>query len=332
MPQEPRLNIKLDQRLAKHLADKKARLDELRPLPPPTLRRLLDDLKITFTYHSNAIEGNSLSLRETQMVIEYGLTVGGQPLKDYLEATNHAGAFELIVQLADATEPISVETILELHGLVTAGIEGQFAGRFRNGPVYIRGARVTPPPAGEVVALMNEWVSWIGGGGAGQQYGPVLRAAIAHHGFEAVHPFFDGNGRTGRLLLNLMLMREGYPPALLLRSWKARYIAALDTIALRGNYTPLANLIARAVESGLDTYLEAATPAAPEDADPYQPLSALAEVTGYRADYLSWLVRRGRISGVKRGGRWYTTRQAVDAYRQEVEQDLFKAGRPPQNR
>ena len=101
MPQEPRLNIKLDQRLAKHLADKKARLDELHPLPPPTLRRLLDDLKISLTYHSNAIEGNSLSLRETQMVIEYGLTVGGQPLKDYLEATNHAGAFELIVRLAD---------------------------------------------------------------------------------------------------------------------------------------------------------------------------------------------------------------------------------------
>ena len=121
---------------------------------------------------------------------------------------------------------------------------------------------------------------------------------------------------------------------MILRSWKARYIAALDTIALRGNYTPLANLIARAVESGLDTYLEAATPvAAPDDADPYQPLAAFVEVSGYRRRLpLAWLVRRGRVSGVKRGGRWYTTRQAVDAYRQEVEQDLFKAGRPPQNR
>jgi len=167
-------------------------------------------------------------------------------------------------------------------------------------------------------------VAWIDG--SGQDYEPVVRASIAHHGFEAVHPFADGNGRVGRLLLNLMLMHDGYPPALLLRDWRVRYIQALDT-ANTGNYRPLANLVARAVEAGLDLYLEACAIApAPEDA--YQPLSALAAPSGYSVDYLGWLVRRGRIEAVKRGGRWHSTPAAIDRYKAEVEAGAAPRGRP----
>jgi Fic family protein len=188
-----------------------------------------------------------------------------------------------------------------------------------------RGARLTPPPARQVEGLMAEWVAWVDG--AGQTYEPLLRAVIAHHGFLAVHPFIDGNGRTARLLLNLMLMRTGYPPALLLRDWRIGYLQALGH-ADSGAYTPLANLIGRAVEAGLDLYLEACT-AVPEQE--YQPLAELAQITGYASTHLGWLIRQGRLAGVKRGGRWYSTLAAIERYHAEVAAGRFPAGRPRKN-
>lgn len=169
---------------------------------------------------------------------------------------------------------------------------------------------------------MQQWVEWIEG--EGLEYEPVLRAAIAHHGFEAVHPFIDGNGRVGRLLLNLMLMREGYPRALLLRDWRVRYIQALDT-ANTGNYGPLANLIGQSVEAGLDLYLQACSSLPDEK---YQPLSTLAELSGYSVDYLGWLVRQGRVEAIKRGRRWYSTLEAIQKYKGEVATGVIPLGRP----
>src|SRR2546430_12201899 len=259
---------RLDPRLARRLARKKTQLDCYRPLPQETVRRLNDDLRVFLTYHSNAIEVNTLSLRETQMVIEYGVTIDGHPLREYLEATNHAEAYSYMITLVEKRTPITHETILTLHSMVMDKIL-EPKGLFRTAPVYIRGANMTPPLASQVESLMREWVVWIDG--EGKDYEPVIRAAIAHHGFEAVHPFTDGNGRVGRLLLNLMLMREGYPPALLLRDWRIRYIQALDT-ANTGSYTPLANLIGQAVEEGLDLYLGACATLPEED---YQLLSVL---------------------------------------------------------
>jgi len=319
LPTPPRL----DPRLARRLAEKKARLDQYRPLPAATVRRLHADLRVLLTYHSNAIEGNTLSLRETQMVIEHGLTVGGHSLHDYLEATNHAEAFALLMDCVEQQTPITLETILNLHRLTMERLSDE-AGQWRTSPVAIRGAQMTPPPPGQVPVLMAEWVRWVDG--PGQAYDPILRAAIAHHGFEAVHPFLDGNGRTGRLLLNLMLMRADYPPAVLLRDWRVGYIQALSR-ADTGSYNPLANLIGRAVERGLDLYLEACA-AVPEAA--YQRLADLAQTTGYSAEHLGWLIRQGRLPGVKRGGRWYSTPTAVAAYRAEVERGAVPRGRPRQ--
>lgn len=317
LPKQPRL----DPRLSARLARKKAALDAYRPLSSDTVQRLHGDLRVFLTYHSNAIEGNTLSLRETQMIIDYGVTVHSHPLREYLEATNHAEAYDFVTRLVEKREPITRETILGLHHLVMEKILER-AGQFRKVPVYIRGANMTPPPAREVERLMREWVAWVNG--EGLEYEPLLRAAIAHHGFEAVHPHEDGNGRVGRLLLNLMLMREGYPPALLLREWRARYISALDT-GNTGIYTPLANLIGQAVEAGLDLYLEACASA--PDAD-YQPLSSLARPPQYTAAHLGWLIRQGRLEAVKRRGRWYSTKIAVDRYIAEVEAGGIERGRP----
>lgn len=309
----------MDPRLARRITRKKEQLDTHRPLPRDTVRRLQEDLRVFLTYHSNAIEGNSLTLHETQMVIDYGITIHGHPLREYLEATNHAQAYEYVTRLVEKREPITLSTILTLHALVMDKIL-EAKGQFRTGPVYIRGSNMLPPPARQVKGPMNEWVTWIYG--EGLAYEPLTRAAIAHHGFEAVHGFEDGNGRVGRLLLNLMLMQEGYPPALLLHDWRTRYIHGLMT-ANTGQYGSLLNLIAQAVEAGLDLYLEACS-VVPD----YQLLRELVELSGYPLEYLSWLARQGRLEAVKRGGRWYSTPAAIEEYKRQAEVGKQKRGRP----
>lgn len=296
-------------------------LDRQRPLRPGILQRLHEDLRIRLTYHSNAIEGNTLDLRETQIVIEEGLTIGGHSLREHLEATNHAEAYDYLRDLANQSVPLTVETILALHTLVLSKLNPT-AGQFRTTPVYIRGSELVLPPAWEVPELMAQWVTWLEG--EGLEYDPVVRAALAHHGFVAVHPFEDGNGRAGRLLLNLMLLRDGYAPAFVLRSWAERYRSALGA-ADRGIYTPIVNLIGQAVEAGLDFYLEACN-ARPHEL--YQPLPDLARATGHDPNYLGLLVRQGKLEAVKRGGRWYSTLTAVQQYEQEALEGSKHRGRP----
>ena len=318
MPSSPRM----DPRLARRLTEKHAALDARRPLPPATLRILHADLQVRLTFHSNALEGNTLSLRETHMVLEHGITIGGHSLKEHLEVTNHAAAYDAMVALAVAPTPITIPTILALHRLVTDRILDE-PGQFRHGAVHIRGAQLTPPPAREVPGLMDTWVAWLTA--EGLQYEPVTRAVIAHHGFLAVHPFLDGNGRTARLLLNLLLLRSGYPPALLLHEWRLGYLEALAQ-ADRGRYGPLLNLLGRAVESGLDLYLEACA-ATPDEG--WLPLAQLAADTPHSAEYLALLIRKGRLAGTKRDGRWQSTRAALTRYETEVANGTIPRGRPP---
>ena len=313
--------LRMDPRLARRIAEKRVALDARRPLPPATLRLLHEDLQVRLTFHSNAIEGNTLSLRETQLVIEHGVTIGGHSLREHLEAANHAAAYTYIRSVADATTPLDIPTILELHRLVTDRILDE-PGQFRRGAVSIRGSPLVPPPAAQVPGLMAEWLQWLPG--AGQVYDPLTRVTIAHHGFLAVHPFLDGNGRTARLLLHLLLLRSGYPPALLLQEWRVGYLEALAQ-ADRGRYNPLLNLIGRAVEIGLDRYLDACA-ATPDDA--WEPLADLARDSPYSAEYLALLIRKGRLAGSKRGRLWYSTRSAMERYQAEVAAGLVPPGRP----
>ncbi len=313
--------VRLEPRLAERLARKKAMLDRQRPLRPGILQRLHEDLRIRLTYHSNAIEGNTLDLRETQVVVEEGITIGGHSLREHLEATNHAEAYDHLRDLVTKATPITVETLLSLHALVLNRLNPT-AGQFRTAPVYIRGSDLILPHARDVPELMTQWVSWLNTDGL--RYDPVIRAALAHHGFVAVHPFEDGNGRTGRLLLNLMLLRDGYAPAFVLRGWAERYRSALGA-ADRGNFTPLVNVVGQAAEAGLDFYLEACN-ARPDEL--YQPLSHLARATGRDPNYLGLLVRQGKLEAVKRGGRWYSTLAAVQQYAQEALEGVKQRGRP----
>jgi Fic family protein len=180
--------LRMEKRLAERLARKKAQLDEHRPLRPGILERLHEDLRIRLTYHSNAIEGNSLTLKETQIVIEEGMTIGGHSFREHLEATNHAGAYDLLRQLTERGAQITLSTILELHALVLHDLNPT-SGQFRLQSVYVRGSDLVTPHHSQVLELMRQWVAWVNH--ADNDIDPVVRAAIAHHGFVMIHPFED---------------------------------------------------------------------------------------------------------------------------------------------
>jgi fido (protein-threonine AMPylation protein) len=314
-------DIQLPARLDRRIAERRKRLDEQRPLAPSVVRSVRDDLRILLTYHSNAIEGNTLDESETQMVIEHGITIGGHTVKEHLEAINHAEAITLLYQLAERGSVITHADVLQLHALITAKLLPS-AGQYRDGPVSIRGSRHIPPPWQRIPELMNIWLAWPDG--EGLDYPPIVRAALAHEAFLNIHPFYDGNGRVARLLLNLQLMRDGYPTVLIQRSVRETYIRALEA-AHFGNYQALVTLVGQAVDAGLSLWLDACE-RAPED---YKlPAREVAAASGMDAAYLSWLLRNQRVDGTKVGGRWYTSEAAVRRYRDEVARRVNPPGRP----
>lgn len=311
---------KLSGALAERTLEKKARLDAYGPPAPDVLRYLQSQLRVVLTYHSNAIEGNTLDLKQTRLVLEEGLPVGGHTMREYVETLNHAAAFDYLEQLVSAERPLDADAVLNLHALVMKDLLEK-PGQLRDVVVHIRGALWTPPPARQVGALLDQWLEWLAG--EGQRYEVIARAAIAHSQFEAIHPFIDGNGRLGRLLLGMMLMREGYPPAIVLCQWRNEYLAALDVAQVGGRYRSIINLVVRAVELGLDLYLDAAESAS----EPLLPLAELAQEFGYSVNYLAERARAGRLAASKRNGQWYARRSDIAQYREQVAKE--RRGRPP---
>jgi Fic family protein len=315
----------MDPRLERRLAEKRAALDLQRPLPPAIVAKLYEDLRVRLTYHSNAIEGNTLDLGETQLVIAHGVTIGGHTLQEHLEAINHAAAYGFVLDLARREAALDEAALLELHALITKDLVGT-PGAYRTGAVFISGSEHRPPHHSQVAGLMRDWFGWLAA--EGLAYPPITRAALAHEMLLAIHPFLDGNGRTARLVLNLQLMQAGYPVTLLLQGWRQTYIRALEQ-AHHGRYAPLVNVIGRAVEAGLDLFLEAC------DAVPHElqrPLREVAEACAIDGGYLGWLLRAGRVAGTKRGGRWYTSEAAVRRYQAEVASGAVPPGRPRRHR
>ena len=188
----------LEPRLFDRLIRKKAQLDALRPLPAAALRRLQEQLMVEWIYHSNAIEGSTLTLRETQLILETGLTIGGKSLREHFEVINHRAAIEYVEALAMGDEPISAFHVRQMHYLVLSRIDDANAGQYRTLPVRIAGARHEPPEHWEIPHLMAGWTEWLHAEAVGLH--PVVRAALAHHRLAAIHPFIDGNGRTARLV------------------------------------------------------------------------------------------------------------------------------------
>lgn len=299
----------------KEIFEKKlATLNALRPFPPVAVRKLREHLQIEMTYNSNAIEGNSLTLKETFLVINEGITVRGKPLKDHLEAKNHAAALEYLYDVVDKDKnhTVSERLIRTLHELVVQETEKEWAGRYRSSNVFIGGASHTPPDAFEVPALMNELMQWLHK--SDRKLHRIELAALFHHKLVHIHPFFDGNGRTARLAMNVLLMQSGYPLAIILKNDRKHYYRVLDR-ADQGDFEPLIRFVARAVERSLDIYLKSLTPAS-KNKEVFLPLSTLSQGSPYSAKYLNLLIRQGKLEAHKEGRNWLTTKEALERYRE----------------
>jgi len=235
------------------LKEKKDVLDTHRPLPQELVQNLDDWFRVELTYTSNAIEGNTLTRRETALVIEKGLTVGGKSLIEHLEATNHVAAIDWVqAQLDRQPQNISQRDILDIHSLILKGIDDSNAGHYRSIPVRILGSTVIMPNAMKIPDLMAEFIKWLM-----RSMHPVQLASEAHYRLVSIHPFVDGNGRTARLLMNMILLMSGYPPAIIRKRNRLAYIGALEKAQLGGSMDDYQKLIYKSVERSLDLYLKA---------------------------------------------------------------------------
>lgn len=230
----------------------KTKLDALRPMTSAQLQMALD---IEYTYESNRIEGNTLTLRETDLVVNKGLTVGGKSMREHLEAINHYDAILYIRELASKSLSLDEREVRAVHGLVLRGIDRENAGRYRTLPVLISGSRHLPPQPWAVPKLMEDYGLWLTG--EALTLHPVVRAAQAHERLVTIHPFIDGNGRTSRLVMNLILIANGYAIANIPGDLDSRleYYAALESANTQGDRAPFEALIARTVQRSLQMLL-----------------------------------------------------------------------------
>lgn len=220
--------------------------EEVGKLSPQVLSHVEQHFKIKGIYHSNAIEGNALSMGETRKVVEQGLTLSGKSLRDQAEAKNLSHALDRMEEIASAREiPITLKDIRELHKLILTGIQDEFAGNYRDGEVEITGSDYQPPKAYEVSQKMTElgdYVQSVTSNASEHQDLPILTATAIHAWLARIHPFVDGNGRTSRILMNLILIRCGYPICIVTQEERLRYYDALEE-SQAGNLTPLIELI-----------------------------------------------------------------------------------------
>ncbi len=242
------------------LTDKKQKLNKLKPLGSELAQNLEEWLKVELTYSSNAIEGNTLSRLETAEVIERGVSavISGKSLKDQLEAVNHAKAVEFVSDLAirrKSHQYITQEDILAIHKIILSSINDLAAGRYRVTEVFMKGSDVEFPLPSMIAPLMKQFVKWLK-----EQQGshPVRVAADAHFKFVTIHPFIDGNGRTGRLLMNLILMINGYPLAIIKNEDRTSYLSTFDAARKEHNMEPFYTIVEQAVERSLDIYISVA--------------------------------------------------------------------------
>ena len=232
----------------------KAELDGLRPFPQAALRSLREKMALEWTYNSNAIEGNTLTLKETKVVLE-GITVGGKSVREHLEAVSHSAAIQHLNEIVSAGEEVSEWQIRQIHSLVLKGIDQKSAGAYRKENVFISGAEHVPPDyilvpdemKSLILRFQKKWAP----------LHPAERAALLHIDFVKAHPFADGNGRTARLLQNFELMKAGFPPIVIKKESRLEYYSALDKAHISGETGDFMKLSAERLEESLKLHLKA---------------------------------------------------------------------------
>ena len=219
----------MNKKIQNRIEEKLNRLQSYRPLDPTVLVKIRENMSLDMVYNSNAIEGNTLSLQETYLVLQEGVTIKGKTLLEHLEVKNHASAIDFLYDLisGDKKVPITEKTIREVHALVVRDDEDSSPGTYRDIEVRIMGSAHVPPAAYKLSQLMNELVTQFRDVHK-SDYHPVEFAARLHHDFVDIHPFKDGNGRTGRVLMNIALMQVGYPMAIIVKEDRQKYYRVLE--------------------------------------------------------------------------------------------------------
>lgn len=302
----------LEQNLINRIDEKWHKLKSHRPFSPTVINKLRERFMTEMTYNSNAIEGNDLTYKETYLVISEGITIKGKSLKNHLEAKSHQEALEFIYDLVnfDSNFVLSQNLIRQIQSLVISPIDKSIAGKYRSGSVAIAGSKIKPPLASEIPFLMSKTVSWFRKNQS--KYHPIELASIFHHKLTATHPFDDGNGRTARLIMNIILLQAGYPLVVILKNDRKKYYDTLS-VADKGDVLPFIKFISQAVERSLNIYLETVEGLKSKNEE-YLLLSKISKLTKFSAKYLNLLARYGKLEAHKLGRNWLTSVNAVNNY------------------
>ena len=262
-----------DETLLQRIAANKAKLEQLRGRTRDGLSGFEHTQDLELTYTSNAIEGNALTAVETTLVIENGITIGGKPLKDHLEAIDHFAALQYVRELARQGDPLTERDVRNLHQLVMLRSDPEEAGQYARTVRYVLtetppGRHYFPAPA-EIPALMGDFAGWL-------RTAPITpqTAFDAHRELVSIHPFKDANGRTGRLLMNLILLRAGYPPIAVRPQDRLAYLDALQQAQGSGSAAAFNRLLYERLDTILEEHLNAlrqALLAPPTPSDKRQP-------------------------------------------------------------
>lgn len=312
----------LDTQVVERLSTKHKKLQSSRPLSPTIVTKLRERFMLEMTYNSNAIEGNTLTLKETYLVLSEGVTIKGKSLKEHLEAKNHHEALEFIFEQVehDSQHTISEHLIRELQSLVIGNIDKSIAGTYRDVEVAITASSHQPPLATEVPGKMSNLIKWFRK--EKSKLNLIELAAILHHKLVNIHPFADGNGRTARLLMNIILLQAGYPLVIILKNDRRKYYDTLSR-ADSGNIDPFITFIARAVERSLDLYLETITKNRPNSAQ-FISLAELGKKYNLTQKHLNLLARTGKIVAHKQGRVWVSSVEAIQQYLDNRERKGFE--------
>jgi len=291
----------------KKLEFKKQRLDSYKPLKSDLINNLEEWFRIELTYTSNAIEGNTLTRQETAMVVEEGLTVQGKSLAEHQEAINHAQAFNFIHTLVHKKkQELTTQDVLDIHGIILNKIDDANKGKYRNVTVRLKGSETILPNALKIPELMEDFINWL------QSDNPdntVKISADAHFKLVSIHPFVDGNGRTARLLMNLLLMQAGYPPAIVRKEDRNTYITSLEKGQTKDDLADYYKLMFEAVERSLDIYLESIEPVKiitpePTQKQRFYTTEEVAKLLQVDPETVRRYVRQNKLRAVKLGGKF----------------------------
>ena len=242
--------------LLEQIEDLKKSLDSFRPLQGEHIEKLNQYFDEVYTYDSNGIEGNTLTLQETALVLNKGVSIGGKSLREHFEVINHKEAIDYIKDLVKQKEPLSKRVLLEIHHLILKNIDGENAGRYRNVDVMISGSAHKPPTFLQVENLIEAYFSFYEENK--DTLNPVILSAQMHERLVTIHPFIDGNGRISRLIMNLILLQHGFPITNISsqNSFREEYYTNLKRVQAGDTKELFHTFIAKNVKESLIKYLE----------------------------------------------------------------------------